>query len=1021
LVTLRNLKTGPQSDSKWGNGIYLLAGGAVIGALIIAAGFMIDRDTAMHERKRVEHMVHDGLEHAVTTIRGQLGSNIQLAIDLADDIGDDPMLSPMEFNRTATMLMAQNPHFRAIRLQPLNDPYRMAFDPQIDRDGGTLSIDIPVPPMSWQSFRQWQSLRIEIDIVQFLNAAHIQDHDIEIGLGQHQGLKIAVGHITGSDVPDIILGDPELVKETTFSMPIDIDGLSLVLLAMPEDGWNGAMNRLLPSRLLLTTGIAAMMISILLAIVFLRERNLNIQRLRAREERLLELSQRFQLALKTSNIGIWEIDEATHSLLWDKRTAGLHGLPESLDEEEDRLADWYGALHPDDLGRAEQLYFDSVIARATDSWDIVYRLPLSDKSFRYLRSVGARALDGRITGIVCDITTDTLLTQSLSQAKENSDIKNAELELALEELSSREHQLAEASHRLDLALGSYNCGTWEGDPITKTAVWDERMHQLYGIPYSDKPVQEHVWLSRLHPDDRGEIQLAAKRAATLDHVLNTTQKVMLPNNEIRYIRSVGQPHIGRDGRKKMIGIAFDVTADALLAEQMRAAKTEADTRNIELELAKNRIEFNALHDPLTSLANRRKLDIELDGLSRNGNGQRAKFAILHLDLDRFKEINDTLGHAAGDAMLVHAAEILRRHVPRGDLVARIGGDEFVVLARRATTTEELAELSTRIIEEMRHPIDFEGFDCRCGVSIGIAQSSGLMPDARKVLINADIALYQAKEKGRNCHEFFTPDLQANIIAKKRMADDMLAGLERDEFIVWYQPQFEANSMQLCGAEALVRWRHPDRGVLASGNFLKVAEDLNVMARIDQLVLQTALKDQMRWTAMGMSVPRISVNVSSKRLHDETLIDQLRGLSISPGSICFELVESIFLDESDTKAAENIEKIKALGIDIEIDDFGTGHTSIVSLLKLKPKRLKIDRQLVMPITVQPQERSLVRNIVEIARSLGIETVAEGVETHEHAGMLRQLGCDYLQGYAFAKPLSFDDFTRFVGRLPQQKAS
>lgn len=1018
---MRNLKAGPRSDGKWGNGIFLLAGGALIGALIVVAGFLIDRNTAAHERKRVEHIVQDGLDHAAHAIREKLTKNVQLALDLADDMADDPMLSASEFNRTVAMLTATNPYISSIHLQPLEDRYRMAFDPMMSASGHRLSIDIPVPPMAWQSAQNWQSLLIEIDSVTFMEAVEIGRNEPGISPGENGGVTIAIGQTTPHGVVEIILGDPKLAEEKTLTLPVQVDGLSLVVLGMPEEGWDAAMNRLLPSRLLLAAGVGAMMLSILLAIVLLRERNLNIQRLRAREERLLELSQRFQLALETSNIGIWEIDEATHSLLWDNRTAGLHGLPVSLDEEEDRLADWYGCIQPDDLGRAEQLYFDSVIARTTDSWDVAYRVPLSDDSFRYLRSVGARTADGRITGIVCDVTTDTLMTQSLSRAKENSDIKNAELELALEELSSREHQLAEASRRLDLALGSYNCGTWEGDPVTKTAVWDERMHQLYGVPYSDKPVPEHVWLSRLHPEERGEIQLATKRASTLDQTLNTTQKVVLPNNEIRYIRSVGQPHIGRDGRKKLIGIAFDVTADALLAEQMRAAKAEADMRNIELELAKNRIEFNALHDPLTSLANRRKLDLELDGLSRGNSSQRAKFAILHLDLDRFKEINDTLGHAAGDAMLVHTSEVLRRHVPRGDLVARIGGDEFVVLARRATSTEELTSLAGRIIEEMRQPIDFEGFDCRCGVSIGIAQASGLMPDARKVLINADIALYQAKEKGRNCYEFFTPDLQANIVAKKRMADDMLAGLERDEFIVWYQPQFEAESMQLCGAEALVRWRHPDRGVLASGNFLKVAEDLNVMARIDQLVLQTALKDQMRWTAMGMAVPRISVNVSSKRLHDENLIEQLQGLAITPGSICFELVESIFLDESDTKATENIEKIKALGIDIEIDDFGTGHTSIVSLLKLKPKRLKIDRQLVMPITVQPQERSLVRNIVEIARSLGIETVAEGVETQEHAGMLRQLGCDYLQGYAFAKPLSFDDFTRFVGRLPQQKAS
>ncbi|QGG89628.1 MULTISPECIES: GGDEF domain-containing phosphodiesterase [Rhizobium/Agrobacterium group] len=1017
---MRKLTMDARADRRLSNGMLWLIGAAVLSVLIVSAGLMIDRQTALTERGRIEHGILDRLLRVQSDIETHLDQDINIALSLADDIADDGLLSPLEFNRTVNRLITDNPQLDSIRLAPLDDPARMAFTPKVTRDSRTISVDIPVPPVSWQSSTAWISLVVDIDAGRFfdhhglLTEVDVPDHE------GHDHTKVAIV-MPSADGTDEVFGDETIFDDNPISTASVGGRLGYNLYGVPADGWDAAMNRLLPSRLLVLAGVIAMTSSVLLALFLLRERNLNIKRLRAREQRLVELSQRFQLALETSNIGIWEIDASTHALIWDSRSAGLHGLPNSLTDEEDRLADWFACLHADDIGRAEQFYFDSVVAATADQWDISYRVPLSDDSFRYLRSVGARTSDGSITGIVCDVTTDTLVTQSLSRAKENSDIKNAELELALEELSSREHQLAEASQRLDLALGSYNCGTWEGDPVTKSAIWDERMHQLYGIPFSDKPVAEHVWLSRLHPDDRGEIQLATKRAVTLDQIINTTQRVVLQNGEIRYIRSVGQPHIGRDGKKKLIGIAFDVTADALLAEQLRNAKAEADMRNIELELAKNRIEFNALHDPLTSLANRRKLDLELDTLARNGNRQSSKFAILHLDLDRFKEINDTLGHAAGDAMLVHASRILMKHVPRGDLVARIGGDEFVVLARRQTSVDELATLANKIIDEMRQPLDFEGFDCRCGVSIGVAQSQGAAPDPRKVLINADIALYQAKEKGRNCYEFFTPDLQANIVAKKRMADDMLAGLDRDEFIVWYQPQFEASSMQLCGAEALIRWRHPDRGILASGNFLKVAEDLNVMARIDELVLQTALKDQMRWTALGMQVPRISVNVSSKRLHDDNLIDQLKGLSITPGSICFELVESIFLDDSDTFASENIERIKALGIDIEIDDFGTGHTSIVSLLKLKPKRLKIDRQLVMPVTVQPQERSLVRNIVEIARSLGIETVAEGVETHEHAGILRQLGCDYLQGYAFAKPLSFEDFTRFVDRLPQRKAS
>jgi EAL domain-containing protein (putative c-di-GMP-specific phosphodiesterase class I) len=359
-------------------------------------------------------------------------------------------------------------------------------------------------------------------------------------------------------------------------------------------------------------------------------------------------------------------------------------------------------------------------------------------------------------------------------------------------------------------------------------------------------------------------------------------------------------------------------------------------------------------------------------------------------------------------MLIHASKVLARSVRGSDIVARIGGDEFVIVAFGVGDVE-MGELAGRIIEEMRQPIDFQGFSCRCGVSIGIALANGIHVDARKMLINADIALYRAKSMGRNRYEFFSSNLQADIINTKRTADEILAGIDNGEFTAWYQPQFSARTMQLTGVEALVRWKHPLKGLLTPDKFLRIADEINVVQILDRIVLETALKDKMRWTALGVSIPKVSVNVSARRLHDGSLIESLNGLHIRPGEISFELVESIFLDESEDVAAHNLDRIKALGIDIEIDDFGTGHTSIVSLLKLKPKRLKIDRQLVQPIMNSPQERALVSSIIDIARSLGVETVAEGVETLAHAGLLRDLGCDLLQGYAFSRPLSFDDFT------------
>ena len=226
---------------------------------------------------------------------------------------------------------------------------------------------------------------------------------------------------------------------------------------------------------------------------------------------------------------------------------------------------------------------------------------------------------------------------------------------------------------------------------------------------------------------------------------------------------------------------------------------------------------------------------------------------------------------------------------------------------------------------------------------------------------------------------------------------------------------------MTGVEALVRWRHPVRGILTPDKFLKIAEELNVVSKIDHIVLQQALHDRDIWRLKGIEVPRISVNVSVRRLHDDHLIDSLKALPIKPGEITFELVEAIFLDENEDVATSNIERIKAMGIEIEIDDFGTGHTSIISLLRLKPKRLKIDRQLVMPILASPQERSLVSSIIGIAHSLGVETVAEGVETQDHAVLLKQLGCDILQGYAFARPLAPGDFAAFATARGWRKVS
>ncbi|MEO5807543.1 EAL domain-containing protein [Devosia sp.] len=587
----------------------------------------------------------------------------------------------------------------------------------------------------------------------------------------------------------------------------------------------------------------------------------------------------------------------------------------------------------------------------------------------------------------------------------------------IRELDIREAELTRLSKRLSLALETSKLGVWEFDLVSGDLLWDDRMNELYGWPADGGARGIGNWESRLHPDD-------AKRArADFDEGLKTGAyssdfRVRLAGGEVRWVRTIGSVYAEGDDRR-IVGVNWDVSKDVALHEDLVRAKSLTEAHNRELEAAKVRIEHNALHDSLTGLPNRRYLDEMLKANAQTGFACSGSIGLLHIDLDRFKQINDTLGHATGDAMLIHAAQVLVASAKPGDFVARIGGDEFVVMTGADGGDAQLGDLAEAIVRTMSEPVNYEGHECRFGVSIGIATESGAVLDVKRLLIDADIALYRAKARGRNRFEFFTEALQAEVVTTKRVADEILSGLERSEFVAYYQPQFDAHSHDLVGVEALARWRHPD-GLRTPDKFLHIAEDLNVVATIDRLMLEQTLTNLDLWEVAGVHVPRASVNVSLRRLHDEDLIKSLRTRNIQPGRMSFELVESIYLDESDDVVGWNIDQIKELGIDIEIDDFGTGYASIVSLQKLRPARLKIDKQLVSPIVGDPTQRRLVQSIVDIGKSLGIEVVAEGVETMAQAAILRDLGCDILQGYAFAKPMSSEDLVKFVRSQRWRKA-
>ncbi|SFI80516.1 diguanylate cyclase (GGDEF) domain-containing protein [Phyllobacterium sp. CL33Tsu] len=560
-----------------------------------------------------------------------------------------------------------------------------------------------------------------------------------------------------------------------------------------------------------------------------------------------------------------------------------------------------------------------------------------------------------------------------------------------------EQEFQNILRRLEIALDASQIGVWEHNAETGEVIWNSQMHRLYGTGGTQRRVSSEIWINAIHPDDRARAMEDFNEAAELKSDYVSEFRVILPNGDIRHIRS--RAHYYDDGSSgTFVGAEWDVTADVMLTRELSNQKAIAEARTLALEASTAQIEYAAEHDYLTGLPNRRFFDRRLAELSNDP--LRERLAVLHVDLDYFKQVNDTAGHAAGDAVLKSAALMIASVVPEGGFVARMGGDEFIILLSDFATIRELEVVAEHIVRLLKQGVSHGGALLQTGASIGVAWVND--GNASGLLAESDIALYRAKKLGRNRVEFFAPHLKSELSRDRRIAEHVKRGLERGEFVPFYQIQIDAESREIVGIEALARWRHPKRGVLGPEAFLKVTNTLGLMADLDAAMLRAVLRDRQVWQESGIAVPRIAVNTSAARLSDPLLINQLRLLQIPHNAISFELLETIFLDELEDEVLLNISLLKQMEIDIEVDDFGSGHASIIGLLKLKPKRLKIDGRLVMPITISPEQRSLVGSIVGIARALGIGVIAEGVETNEHAKLLRRLGCDTLQGYAIAYP-------------------
>ncbi|WP_236940011.1 putative bifunctional diguanylate cyclase/phosphodiesterase [Falsihalocynthiibacter arcticus] len=585
-------------------------------------------------------------------------------------------------------------------------------------------------------------------------------------------------------------------------------------------------------------------------------------------------------------------------------------------------------------------------------------------------------------------------------------------------LSEQKGDLHRQSRRLHLAMEAAGAGVWEFDVDKKTIIWDARMNELYGYPPSFREHYHTDWAARIHPEDRERAEADFEAGVGGRVHFRSVYRILLPNGGIRHVRSLANI-IQFKGRTKIVGVNWDVTEETEMQKSLEAANQNLKEKNFEIELARQRVEFLAHHDALTELPNRRFLDQRLEEHKVSYAAGEAFAGVLQIDLDGFKTVNDTLGHLAGDNILNQVGNILRTLIDDQDHVIRLGGDEFIIFISRKSKSffaqeNHLQTLAEKIIRRLSLPLSVSNGKITIGASIGIATDAISTTTPQNILRDADVALYEAKILGRGQFQLCDTELRRTLDRKNSFLSEIEIALTEGQMIPYYQPQYSGSDLSFFGVEALARWNHPTRGLLTPKDFLENAKEIGRDADIDRAILLCVLADRISWQKAGAIVPRISVNVSARQIASPHILDDLAKLDIPRGSICFELVESIFMDDENQMLKDNVAGIKDMGIEIEIDDFGTGFASIVALQKLRPMRLKIDNQLVTPISFSPSARKIVASLIEIGRSLDIEVIAEGIETQFHIDTLQSMGCHALQGYALCRPMSGDSFFELLVR-------
>ena len=564
-----------------------------------------------------------------------------------------------------------------------------------------------------------------------------------------------------------------------------------------------------------------------------------------------------------------------------------------------------------------------------------------------------------------------------------------------------EKALRESEERYALASLAANDGLWDWNLLTNEVHFSSRWKGLLG--YSEEEIGTDIeeWFSRIHPDDSQQvkIEINSHLEGLSTHFINE-HRMLHKDGSYRWILSRGIAIRHETGSPyRMAGSHTDISARKHAEEQLQ---------------------HDAFYDGLTGLPNRALfMDRLNNALRRTRRLPDYLFSVFFLDLDRFKMINDSLGHSAGDAVLIETARRLEQCARPGDTTARLGGDEFVMLFEDVKNLENAKRIAERIQRSFIEPFYVNEAEIVSTPSIGIALGSSEYPCGEDLLRDADITMYQAKALGRGRYEVFSPDMRSQAVALIRLESDLRTALERNEFKIFYQPIVALKDSSIVGMEALMRWQHPHQGLVAPSDFIPLAEETGLIVPLGEWLLSTACRQLKAWFDGGVPPLRLAVNISPVQLRDpgfpDMVINVIRESGVNPENLELEITETILMEQS-SSIVDVLLKLKALGIHISLDDFGTGYSSLSYLQNLPIDTLKIDRSFINKLAFNREQTNIIETILMLGSNLGMDVVAEGIETVEQWEKLQKMKCSRGQGFLFSHPLEESAMASLLLSLP-----